>query len=63
MQEDRKIQHSLHINNVQELIEKEKVLQHKTDKFDPEMILHSDPSSTGEVANDKNGSSPRNDLD
>ena len=25
MQEERKIQHSLHINNVQELIEKEKV--------------------------------------
>ena len=35
MQVDRKIQHSLHINNVQELIEKEKVLLHKTDIFEP----------------------------
>ena len=66
MQEDRNIQHSLHINNVQELIEKEKVTDPSTTGiFDQEMqtIPHSDPGSTREVANDKNGTSPRNDLD
>ena len=66
MQEDRNIQHSLHINNVQELIEKEKVADPPlTDLFHQEMqtILYSDPGKTWEVANDKNGTSPRNDLD
>ena len=66
MQEDRNIQHSLHISNVQELIEKEKVADPPlTDLFHQEMqtILYSDPGKTWEVANDKNGTSPRNDLD
>ena len=31
--------------------------------LNPEIILHSGPGSTWKVANDKNGSSPRNDLD
>ena len=31
--------------------------------FDLTIILHPDPCTPGEVANDKNGSSPRNDLD
>ena len=43
MQEERKIQHSLHINNVQELIEKEKVVDpsiYLTRNDSPSRSLH-----------------------
>ena len=63
MQEDRDIKHSLHIQNVQELIEKEKVttdnaLKRKVNKSGLE-----DPGSPREMANDKDGSTARDDLD